>query len=71
MKPDPLHFRIAGLCAMATAACAVAGAIVSIAFGLGGQNLPLAAHEDLANLADRAGPFLWREWFYLLVVVFA
>lgn len=71
MNPDPLQFRIAGVCAIATVVCAVAGAAVSVSFGLGGQNLPVATHEQLAQLVDNRGPFLIREWLYLFLAVFA
>ena len=67
---SPLHFRIAGVSAILTAGCAVAGAAVSLSFGLGGQNLPVETHEQLAQLAGKRTPFLIREWFYLAVAVF-
>ncbi len=71
MKVEPIHLRVAGVCVLATAFCAVAGAVVSLSFGLGGQNLPVATREQLVLLAENRVPFLIREWFYLFVAVFA
>ncbi len=71
MKVEPIHLRIAGVCALATAFCAVVGAVVSLSFGLGGQNLPVATSERLVLVAENRVPFLIREWFYLMVAVFA
>ena len=70
MKIESIRFRIAGVCALATAVCAVAGSAVGILKGLGGQNLPVATHDQLAFLAEMRVPFLIREWLFLLLAIF-
>ncbi len=66
MNYEYFHLRIAGVCAIATALCEVAGAAVGEVYGLGGQNLPVATHEELGLLAESSLPFLLREWFYII-----
>lgn len=70
MNMDPLHFKIGGVFALATAGCALVGAGVGAAFGLGGQNLPVGTYEQLQFLAENRTPFLIREWLYLWLAVF-
>ncbi len=71
MNYEYFHLRIAGVCAIATALCEVAGTAIGEVYGLGGQNLPVATHEELGLLAESSLPFLLREWFYLFVAIFA
>ena len=70
MKVERINFKIAGLCAVATALCEVAGAVIGQSSGLGGQNLAVATHEQLGLLVESSAPFLVREWLYLFVAVF-
>ncbi len=70
MTTESIHFRIAGICAIATAFCAVAGTAVGVSYGLGGQNLPVATYDQLAFLAEMRVPFLIREWLFLLLAIF-
>ncbi len=64
-------FKVAGILALLTAAAEIAGAAIGAANGLGGQNLPLGSEAELLALARNREAYLWREWLYLLVAIFA
>src|SRR5262249_1679920 len=63
--------RFCGMCAILGAAVAIAGGIVGLINGLGGQDLPLKDGGQLLPLSETQGPYLTREGLFLMNPVFA
>ena len=61
--------RVSGVCALLGVSAAFGGTAVGAAYGLGGQEIPLANGADLLALAHAS--YLVREWLFLLYAVFA
>ena len=48
---------------------AFGGTAVGVAYGLGGQEIPLANGADLLALAHAQASYLIREWLFLLYAI--
>jgi hypothetical protein len=62
--------RVGGACALLGVAAGLVGAAVGAVYGLGGQEIPLGNSTELLSLTQKQGPYLVREWFFLLYAIF-
>ena len=63
--------KVGGVCALLGAGAGIIGSVVGVAYGLGGQQIPVSDGVELLRLTQLQAHYATREWLFLAYAVFA